>query len=101
MSGWLGYAVFFLAIFVAIAPRQTLGPVFGAIGRYETAGVVAIACLAAGSWSLGVAATEREHWAGYGELALGGVCAAWWIYRLFNPRYREQAPASEPVSGDY
>ncbi len=55
MSGGLGYAVFFLAIFVAIAPRQTLGPVFGAIRRHVTVGVVALACLAAGSVSLGMA----------------------------------------------
>ena len=100
MSGWLGYAVFFLAVFVAIAPKQTLGPVFGLVARYVTVGVVALVALAAGSYALGVAATERDHWTGYAELALGAVCAAWWLYRLFRPAYRDQAPVSEPIIDD-
>jgi hypothetical protein len=40
------------------------------------------------------------RWLGFGELALGAACAAWWIYRQVFPRYRDQAPASEPVADD-
>jgi hypothetical protein len=100
MSGWLGYVVFFLVVFVAIAPRQTLGPVFGLFARYMTVGVVALVLLGAGSYALGVAASEREQWAGYGELLLGALCAAWWLYRLFRPAYRDQAPVSDAVADD-
>ena len=100
MSGWLGYVAFFIVVFVAIAPRRTLGPVLGTVARYLSAGVVALIALGAGSYTLGVAATEREHWTGYGELALGALCAAWWLYRLFVPAYRDQAPVSEPVADD-
>jgi hypothetical protein len=100
MSGWLGYVVFFLVVFVAIAPGQTLGPVAGLLSRYVTVGVVALVALAAGSYALGVATTEREHWAGYAQLALGAVCAAWWLYRLARPAYRDQAPVSEPAADD-
>ena len=100
MSGWLGYVVFFIVVFVAIAPRQTLGPVLGTVTRYLSVGVVALIALGAGSYTLGVATTEREHWTGYGELALGALCAGWWLYRLFKPEYRDQAPVSEPVADD-
>ena len=100
MSGWLGYVVFFVVVFVAVAPRQTLGPVLGAVARYVTIGVVGLACLAAGSYTLGVAATARDHWTGCGELALGALCAAWWLYRLFKPAYRDQAPDSAPLADD-
>ncbi len=100
MPTWLVYVAFFLAVFVAVAPRQTLGPVLGAIARYVTIGVVALACLAAGSYTLGVAETPRDHWAGYGELGLGALCAAWWLYRLFKPAYRDQAPDSASLADD-
>ena len=100
MPSWLGYVVYFLIIFVAIAPKQALGPVFGMVSRYVGAGVVAIASFGAGSYTLGVAQTEHARWIGFGELALGASCAAWWIYRQFVPLYRDQAPASEPVADD-
>ena len=100
MQGWLGYVVYFAIIFVAIAPRQALGPVFGAVARYVGPGVVALASFLAAGYTLGVATTERQHWIGLGELALGAICAAWWIYRQVFPRYRDQAPASEPVADD-
>ena len=100
MPTWLGYVVFFLVVFVAIAPRQTLGPVLGAVARYVTVGVVALVCLGAGSYTLGVATTPGDHWAGCGELALGALCAAWWLYRLFKPAYRDQAPDSAPLADD-
>ena len=100
MPGWLGYVLYFLIILVAIAPKQALGPVFGAVNRYVGPGVVAIASLAVGSYALGVADSERSRWIGFGELGLGAICAMWWIYRQFVPRYRDQAPASEPVADD-
>ena len=100
MQGWLGYVIYFAIIFVAIAPRQALGPVFGAFARYVGPGVVALASFLAAGYTLGVADSERLRWLGIGELALGAVCAAWWIYRQIFPRYRDQAPASEPVPDD-
>ena len=100
MPSWSGYVVYFLIIFVAIAPKQVLGPVFGVVSRYVGPGVVAIASFSVGSYVLGVAESERTRWIGFGELALGALCAAWWIYRQFVPLYRDQAPASEPVADD-
>ena len=100
MPGWSGYVAYFLIIFVAIAPKQALGPVFGAVHRYVGPGVVAIVSLALGSYTLGVADAERARWAVFGELGLGAICAAWWIYRQFVPRYRDQAPDSETVADD-
>jgi ethanolamine transporter EutH len=100
MSGWQGYVVLVLVILVAIAPRQVLGPLFGLAGRYVGAGAVALVALGAGSYTLGVAASEREHWLGYGALGLGVLCGAWWIYRLAVPAYRDQAPDSAPLGDD-
>ena len=100
MSTWLGYVVYFLIILVAIAPSQVLGPVLGAIARHVGAGVVAVLSFPAGAYVLGIATSERQRWFGFGQLALGAVCAAWWIYRQIFPRYRDQAPASEPVPDD-
>ena len=100
MSGWLGYVAYFLVILVAIAPRQVLGPVLGAIVRRVGAGIVAMASFVAAGYTLGVAQSDNMRWLGFGELALGAVCAAWWIYRQIVPRYRDQAPASEPVADD-
>ena len=100
MPGWLGYVAYFLVVLVAIAPRQVLGPVLGAIVRRVGAGVVALASFVAAGWTLGVAQSENLRWLGFGELALGAACAAWWIYRQVFPRYRDQAPASEPVADD-
>jgi hypothetical protein len=98
-SGW-GYVVLVLVILVAIAPRQVLGPLAGLIRRYVGVGVVALAALGVGSWTLGAAASERAHAIGLGELGLGALCAAWWLYRLFVPAYRDQAPDSAPVADD-
>ena len=94
MPTWLGYLVLVLVIFVAIAPRQVLGPVFDLVHRYLGVGVVALASLGIGSWTLGAAASERARWIGLGELGLGGLCAAWWLYRLAVPAYRDQVPDS-------
>ncbi len=94
MPSWSGYIVLVLVIFVAIAPRQVLGPVFGLVHRYVGVGVVALVSLGIGSWTLGAAASERAHWIGLGELGLGALCAAWWLYRLVVPAYRDQAPDS-------
>jgi hypothetical protein len=100
MPSWLGYVVLVLVILVAIAPGQVLGPVAGLVRRYVGVGVVALASLGVGSWTLGAAATERAHAIGLGELGLGAVCAAWWIYRLFVPAYRDQAPDSGAMADD-
>ncbi len=100
MPNWAGYIVGVLVILVLIAPRRTLGPVLGAVGRYTSIGVVALISLTAGSYALGVAATERERLIGLGALGLGALCAAWWLYRLFVPAYRDQAPDSTPVADD-
>ena len=100
MPSWLGYVVLVLVILVAIAPRQALGPVAGLVRRYAGAGAVALISLGLGSWTLGVAASERAHWIGLGELGLGVLCAAWWLYRLFVPAYRDQAPDSAPLADD-
>ena len=94
MQGWSGYVILVLVILVAIAPRQVLGPLFGLVHRYVGAGVVGLASLGIGSYTLGVAATERAHWIGLGELGLGALCAAWALYRLAVPAYRDQAPDS-------
>jgi hypothetical protein len=81
-------------ILVAIAPRQALGPLFGLVHRYVGVGVVGLASLGIGSYTLGVATTEQAHWIGLGELGLGALCAAWSLYRLVVPVYRDQAPDS-------
>ncbi len=94
MPSWLGYVVLVLVILVAIAPRQVLGPVAGLARRYVGVGVVALISLGLGSWTLGVAASVRTHSIGLGELGLGALCAAWWLYRLAVPVYRDQAPDS-------
>jgi hypothetical protein len=95
MSSWSGFILAVLVIFVAIAPRQVLGPLFGLVGRYVGAGVVALLCLCIGGYTLGGAASDQAHWLGLGELCLGAACAAWWAYRQVRPAYREQAPASD------
>jgi hypothetical protein len=100
MPSWLGYVVWVLVILVAIAPRQVLGPAFGVVGRYVGVGFVALVSLGAGSYILGVAESERARWIGLGELGLGALCAAWWLYRLFVPPYRDQAPDSTPIADD-
>ena len=100
MSSWLDYVAFFLLIFVAIAPSTVFGPLATLVARYVGPGFVALAALSWGSWLLGVARSGQSRWIGLGMLALGALCAAWWIYRLFVPRYRDQAPASEPVVDD-
>ena len=100
MPSWLGYVILVLVILVAIAPRQVLGPVAGLARRYVGAGVVALISLGLGSWTLGVAASERTHSIGLGELGLGALCAAWWLYRLFVPVYRDQAADSAPIADD-
>ena len=100
MPGWLGYVVDVLIILVLIAPSQMLGPVLGVVARRVGAGVVALLSFLAGAYVLGIAQSERARWFGWGQLALGAICAAWWIYRQFVPRYRDQAPASEPVADD-
>ena len=94
MPSGLGYIVLVLVILVAIAPRQVLGPVFGLVHRYVGVGAVALVSLGVGSWTLGAAASERAHWIGLGELGLGALCAAWWLYRLAVPVYRDQVPDS-------
>ena len=100
MATWLGYGLYFLIILVAIAPAQVAAPVLSAVARYVGAGVVAVASFVAGGYMLGIAQSERARWMGFGELALGAICAAWWIYRQFVPLYRDQAPASEPIADD-
>ena len=100
MPSWLGYVAYVLVILVAIAPRQVLGPVFGIVRRYVGVGVVALLSIGFGSWTLGAASSDREHWIGLGELGLGAPCAAWWLYRLVVPAYRDQAPDSAPIAGD-
>jgi hypothetical protein len=94
MPSWLGYVVLVLVILVAIAPRQVLGPVAVLARRYVGVGAVALIALGAGSYTLGVAASEHAHSFGLGELGLGALCAAWWLYRLFVPAYRDQTPDS-------
>ena len=100
MPTWLSYMVYVLVIFVAIAPRRALGPLAGLLNRYVGVGVVALLCLGAGAWTLGAAQSDRARWTGLGELALGALCAVWWLYRLFRPAYRDQAPDSSPIAGD-
>ena len=100
MPTWLGYVACVLAILVAIAPRQVLGPVLGVVGRHVGIGAVALISLGAGSWTLGAESSDREHWIGLGELGLGALCAAWWLYRLFVPIYRDQAPDSATITDD-
>lgn len=100
MPSWSGYVVLVLVILVAIAPRQVLGPVARLARRYGGVGVVALISLGVGSYTLGVAATERAHSIGLGELGLGALCAAWWFYRLFVPVYRDQAPDSVANADD-
>ncbi len=94
MPTWLGYVIYVLVIFVAIAPRRALGPVAALLNRYVGVGVVALFSLGAGAWTLGSAQSEQVRWMALGELALGALCAAWWLYRLFKPAYRDQAPDS-------
>ena len=100
MSNWSAYVVSVLVIFVLIAPSRVLGPLFGAVGRYVGVGFVALASLGVGSYILGVAESEHARWIGFGELGLGGLCAAWWLYRLFVPAYRDQVPDSTPMADD-
>ena len=100
MSSWSGYVVLVGVILVAIAPRRVLGPLFGLARRYVGVGVVALACLGVGSYTLGAAASERAHWTGLVELGLGALCAAWWLYRVAFPAYRDQAPDSAMVADD-
>ncbi len=100
MPGWLVYGAYLLVILVAIAPREVLGPVFGVVARHVGVGVVALVSLCVGSYTLGAAQSERAHWTGLGELALGALCAAWWLYRLFVPVYRDQTPDSAPLADD-
>jgi hypothetical protein len=96
MSTLYGFALLVLVVFVAIAPRRVLGPVFGLLGRVLGTGVVALVCLGAAIYifSNEASAPYRPH--GFAALGVGVVCAAWWIYRRFRPVYREQAP--DPVS---
>jgi hypothetical protein len=100
MQGWLGYVVLVLVILVAIAPGQVLGPVAGLVHRHVGSGAVALVSLSLGAWTLGNARDDRPQWIGFAELALGAACAAWWLYRLFVPAYRDQAPDSAPLADD-
>ncbi len=96
MSAFYSFAVLVLVIFVAIAPRRVLGPVFGLAGRLLGAGVVALACLGAAIYIFSAPGGEALHAWGFAALALGIACAAWWIFRRFRPVYRDQA--AEPPS---
>jgi len=98
MSSWSGFVITVLVILVAMAPRQVLGPLVGMIGRYVGVGVVALLALGVGAYTLGGAASDAARWIGFGELALGAVCVAWWAYRQFVPAYRDQAPDSGHVA---
>jgi len=100
MPSWGGYVVAVLVIFVLIAPSQVLGPVFGALHRFVGPGVAALILAATGGWILLDDPSERARLIGDGELALAALCAVCWVYRCFVPRYRDQAPASEPVGDD-
>jgi hypothetical protein len=100
MHGWPGYVVLVLVILVAIAPGQVLGPVAALVVRHVGVGVVALVSLGLGAWTLGGAQSERAHWIGLAELALGAACAAWALYRLFVPAYRDQAPDSASLADD-
>ena len=96
MPGWLGFALLVGVVLVAIAPRQTLGPVFGWTQRLLGAGVIAVLALSVGGYlMLRGGLSEQERWMAFAALGLGGVCAAWWIYRRFVPAYRDQS-APEP-----
>ena len=100
MPGWLGYGLYFLIIFVALAPSRVLGPVFGAIARVAGPAVVGLLSLGAAVYVLRDDPSDRQRLIGYGELALAAVCAAWWVYRRFVPVYRDQAPESAPMPDD-
>jgi len=97
MPGWLGFALLVAVVLVAIAPRQTLGPVFGWTQRLLGAGVIAVLALSWGSYlMLRGGLTDQEQWMAVAALGLGGVSAAWWIYRRFVPAYRDQqAPEAD------
>jgi len=101
MSALYSFAVLVLVIFVAIAPRRVLGPVFGLVRRVLGAGVIALACLGTAIYIFSNAASAPYRPYGVAALGLGAVFAAWWIYRRFNPVYRDQAaePASDLAEG--
>ena len=90
MSAWSSFAILVLVIFVAIAPRRVLGPVFGLAGRLVGVGVVALACLGTAIYIFSAPAAAPYHDYGLAALGLGSACAAWWIYRRFVPVYRDQ-----------
>ena len=100
MSTWPAFVVLVLVIFVALAPRQVLGPVVGLVGRYFGAGVAAVIAFGAAVWTLHDNPSEYARLVAYAELALGAICAAWWLYRVYRPLYRDQAPTSESPADD-
>jgi len=100
MQGWLRDVVLVLVILVAIAPGQVLGPVAALARRHVGSGAVALLSLSVGAWTLGAARDDRSQWIGLAEMALGAACAAWWLYRLFVPAYRDQAPDSASLADD-
>ena len=97
MPSWAVYILCVPMILLWIAPGLVLGPLLRLVHRYVGAGVVGLASLGIGSYTLGVAATEQAHWIGVGELGVGALCAAWSLYRLVVPAYRDQAPDSAVV----
>jgi hypothetical protein len=96
MPAWSTFLVMVLVVFVAIAPRRVLGPVIKLVGRRVGAGIVALASLGCAIYLFSDPASTPYRNAAYAALAVGGVCAAWWIYRRFVPRYRDQAAAAAP-----
>ena len=94
MPAWSTFLVMVLVVFVALAPRRVLGPVIQLVGRRVGAGVVALAALGGAIWLFSDPGSAAYRNAAYAALALGGACAAWWIYRRFVPRYRDQAAAA-------
>ena len=94
MPAWSTFLVMVLVVFVAIAPRRVMGPVIQLVSRRVGVGVVALASLGCAVYLFSNPASAPYRNAAYAALALGAACAAWWIYRRFVPRYRDQAAAA-------
>jgi len=71
MSALYSFAVLVLVIFVAIAPRRVLGPVFGLVRRVLGAGVIALACLGTAIYIFSNAASAPYRPYGVAALGLG------------------------------
>jgi hypothetical protein len=97
MPAWSPFLVVVLVVFVMLAPRRVLGPVIRLVGRRVGAGVAAMVLLGCAIYLFSAPDAQPYRIEAFAVLAVGGVCATWWIYRRIVPAWRDPATAPSDI----